>query len=167
MPGKVAEIHHFHENPPIFTNSNGIPLKWWVFMKMSEMLTFCSPGGLKTYRICMLFVGLGAGARESSRKPPFSWKSAHFGGIPLKLLEMGGFPWKWWFSATFPGTCSQPYKKHAYSIGSGAPLGSKKWEFHSFHDNSPVFVDSHKHLLIFMKMSEILTFCSPGGLQNL
>ena len=114
-------------------------------MKMSEIRTFCSPGGLKTYRICLLFVGLGAGARKSSRKPLFSWKFTHF-------IKFYGNPLKW---VDFHEKCGflsfwrhllQTIQKRCIFYRFWAPPGSKKWEFHTFSWNS-------HHLVISMKIT--------------
>ena len=60
------------------------------FKKMGGILTFCSPGGLRTYRICNVFVWFGVGATKIAgnhnfhENLPIYWNS-------IKIDEMGGF----------------------------------------------------------------------------
>ena len=60
------------------------------FKKMGGVLTFCSPGGLRTYRICNVFVWFGVGATRMTENHiftkihPFQWNF-------IEIDEIGGF----------------------------------------------------------------------------
>ena len=74
------------------------------------------------------------------------------------------------FLLLFLAPAPNPTKKQAYSIGFEPPWGAKSANFTHFHENhpfSPILMEFPQNWWISMKMSEILTFCSPGGLQNL
>ena len=116
----------------------------WFSWKWVKFALFAPQGGSKPIEFACFFVGLGAGARKSSRKPLFSWKSTNFinfYGIPLKWVdfhEKCGFLSFWWHLL-------QTIQKRCIFYRFWAPPGSKKWEFHPFSWNSPHFGNFHKN----------------------
>ena len=128
----------FMEIDEFWWNSIKMGENWWFSWKWVKFALFAPRGGSKPIEYACFFVGLGAGARKSSRKPLFSWKSTNFinfYGIPLKWVdfhEKCGFLSFWWHLL-------QTIQKRCIFYRFWAPPGSKKWEFHPFSWNSPHF----------------------------
>ena len=61
--------------------------------KIGGILTFCSPGELRTYRICNVFVWFGVGATRIAEKHNFQENPPILVEFH-KIGENGGFSWK-------------------------------------------------------------------------